>query len=37
MRDNLASRRVLEKVGLAFEGYVDEEGHEMALYVLVHE
>lgn len=35
MLDNLASRRVLEKVGLIFEGEVEEEGCQLAVYVLV--
>jgi RimJ/RimL family protein N-acetyltransferase len=35
MRDNLASRRVLEKVGLVFEGDVEDEGCQLAVYVLV--
>jgi RimJ/RimL family protein N-acetyltransferase len=35
MRDNLASRRVLEKVGLVFEGDVEDGGCQLAVYVLV--
>ncbi len=35
MRDNRASRRVLEKVGLVFEGDVENEGCQLAVYVLV--
>jgi ribosomal-protein-alanine N-acetyltransferase len=34
MRDNHASRRVLEKVGLVFEGEVESEGCVLAVYVL---
>lgn len=34
MRDNEASRHVLEKVGLVYEGEVVEEGHALAVYVL---
>ncbi len=30
--ENLASRRVLEKVGMTFEGYVVNEGREEARY-----
>jgi RimJ/RimL family protein N-acetyltransferase len=35
MRDNRASRRVLEKIGLVFEGEVESEGGRLAVYVLV--
>lgn len=35
MLDNRASRRVLEKIGLVFEGDVEEEGCQLAVYVLV--
>jgi RimJ/RimL family protein N-acetyltransferase len=35
MRDNVASRRVLEKVGLVFEGESENEGCTIAVYVLV--
>ena len=35
MRDNRASRRVFEKVGLVFEGDVESEGCQIAVYVLV--
>jgi [ribosomal protein S5]-alanine N-acetyltransferase len=34
MRDNRASRRVLEKIGLVFEGDVEEDGCQLAVYVL---
>jgi ribosomal-protein-alanine N-acetyltransferase len=34
MRDNLASRRVLEKIGMTFEGMADEDGSEVAVYRL---
>ena len=34
MRDNRASRRVLEKIGLVFEGDVESEGCQLAVYVL---
>ena len=34
MRDNHASRRVLEKVGLVLEGEIDTEGGPLAVYVL---
>jgi ribosomal-protein-alanine N-acetyltransferase len=35
MLENRASRRVLEKVGLVFEGEIEEEGCALAVYVLV--
>ena len=31
---NLASRRVLEKIGMTFEGYVVNEGREEARYAI---
>lgn len=34
MLDNAASRRVLEKIGMVFEGNIDEEGCPVAVYVL---
>ncbi len=34
MAGNVASRRVLEKIGLAFEGYVTEDCGEVAVYAL---
>jgi [ribosomal protein S5]-alanine N-acetyltransferase len=34
MRDNLASRRVLEKSGLALDGEVEADGQRMTVYVL---
>jgi RimJ/RimL family protein N-acetyltransferase len=37
MVDNLASRRVLEKIGMAYEGDVEEEGCRLAVYVLAPE
>ena len=33
-RDHAASRRVLEKIGLTFEGYGERDGRAMAVYVL---
>jgi RimJ/RimL family protein N-acetyltransferase len=35
LRDNVASRRVLEKIGMVFEGDVEEEGCAVAVYVLI--
>jgi ribosomal-protein-alanine N-acetyltransferase len=35
MLDNRASRRVLEKIGLVYEGEIEEEGCQVAVYVLV--
>ena len=32
--ENVASRRVLEKIGLTFEGYVLHEGREQARYAI---
>ena len=32
--ENLASRRVLEKTGMTFEGYVVNEGREEARYAI---
>jgi ribosomal-protein-alanine N-acetyltransferase len=37
MRENRASRRVLEKIGMVFEGEVDSEGCRLAVYVLAAE
>ncbi len=34
MLANVASRRVLEKIGLTYEGDAEEEGHAFAVYVL---
>jgi ribosomal-protein-alanine N-acetyltransferase len=34
MRGNAASRRVLEKIGMTFEGMADDGGVEVAVYVL---
>jgi ribosomal-protein-alanine N-acetyltransferase len=35
MHENRASRRVLEKIGLTFEGDVENEGGQLAVYALV--
>ena len=35
MLDNVASRRVLEKIGMVFEGELEEEGCRVAVYVLI--
>jgi RimJ/RimL family protein N-acetyltransferase len=35
MRDNVGSRRVLEKLGLVYEGEIETEGGPTAVYVLV--